>query len=152
MLFTSIYNGLAIGLAIVFMGNGVKVLMQEWQLDRQFIHFALVALIPLLFTVSLFFTLQMFQNVSMAVGPIAQYFKNLHYYSAMLHVLPAFNTLHFLTPSLCISPPTSLHVQYFKPHAVLIFDTPHSLVVLLCISSMHNRIFVNTTGSDHSRM
>ncbi|KAI6045766.1 hypothetical protein EDC04DRAFT_2888786 [Pisolithus marmoratus] len=128
MLFASIYNGFAVGLAIVFMGNGVKVLMQEWRLDGQFIHFALVALIPLLFAVSLFFALQMFQNVSMAVGPIAQYFKNSRYYSAVLHVLPAFDAPHFFTPSLCISPPTCPHVQYFEPHAVLIFDTPHSLV------------------------
>ncbi|KAI6044634.1 hypothetical protein EDC04DRAFT_2641341 [Pisolithus marmoratus] len=152
MLFASIYNGLAIGLTIVFMGNSIKVLMQEWQLDGQFIHFALIALIPLLFMVSLFFTLQMFQNISMAIGPIAQYFKNLRYYSAMLHVLPAFNAPHFLTPSLCISPPTCPHVQYFELHAVLIFDAPHSPVVPLHISSMHNRIFVNMTGSDHSRM
>ncbi|KAI6026515.1 glycosyl transferase family group 2-domain-containing protein [Pisolithus microcarpus] len=76
MLFASIYNGLAAGLAIVFMGNGVKVLLQEWRLDGQFVHFALVALVPFLFAVSLFFTLQIFQNVSMAIGPIAQYFKN----------------------------------------------------------------------------
>ncbi|KIO11572.1 hypothetical protein M404DRAFT_126638 [Pisolithus tinctorius Marx 270] len=83
MLFASIYNGLAAGLAIVFMGNGVKVLLQEWRLDGQFIHFALVILIPFLFAVSLFFTLQIFQNVSMAIGPIAQYFKNSRYYSAV---------------------------------------------------------------------
>ncbi|KAI6130943.1 glycosyl transferase family group 2-domain-containing protein [Pisolithus croceorrhizus] len=83
MLFASIYNGLAAGLAVVFMGNGVKVLLQEWRLDGQFIHFALVALIPFLFSVSLFFTLQIFQNVSMAIGPIAQYFKNSRYYSAV---------------------------------------------------------------------
>ncbi|KAI6037886.1 hypothetical protein EDC04DRAFT_2897053 [Pisolithus marmoratus] len=97
MLFISIYNGLATGLAIVFMGNGVKFLMQEWQLDRQFIHFTLIMLNPLLFVVSLFFTLQIFQNVSMAMGPIAQYFKNLCYYSAILHVLPAFNA-HISSP------------------------------------------------------
>ncbi|KAI6011910.1 hypothetical protein EDC04DRAFT_2762760 [Pisolithus marmoratus] len=54
MLFASIYNGLSAGLAIVFMGNSVKVLTQERRLDGQFIHFALVALIPLLFAVSLF--------------------------------------------------------------------------------------------------
>ncbi|KAI5996067.1 glycosyl transferase family group 2-domain-containing protein [Pisolithus marmoratus] len=83
MLFAPVYNGLATGLAIVFMGNGVKVLLQEWRLDGQFIHFALVVLIPLLFSVSLFFTIQIFQNISMAVGPIAQYFKNSRYYSAV---------------------------------------------------------------------
>ncbi|KAI5985428.1 hypothetical protein EDC04DRAFT_2913758 [Pisolithus marmoratus] len=107
MLFTSIYNGLATGLAIVFMGNGIKVLMQEWWLDGQFVHFTLVALIPLLFMVSLFFTLQIFQNVSMAIGPIAQYFKNLCYYSAMLHILPTFDAPHLL--------PFAMHIASYLP-------------------------------------
>ncbi|KAG6333925.1 hypothetical protein ID866_5165 [Astraeus odoratus] len=83
VLFAPVYNGLAAGLAVVFMGNGIKVLLQEWRLDGDFTHFALVALIPLLFAVSLFFTLQIIQNVSMAIGPIAQYFKNSRYYSAV---------------------------------------------------------------------
>lgn len=68
------------------MGSGVSILLQEWALDNDFIRFALAALIPLLFCVSLvrlafawpatcslishadlqFFSIQIIQNVSFA--------------------------------------------------------------------------------------
>lgn len=48
------------------MSAGVNILIQEWALDNQFIRFALVVLIPLLFSVSLFFCLQIVQNCSYA--------------------------------------------------------------------------------------
>ncbi|KAL4063684.1 glycosyl transferase family group 2-domain-containing protein [Scleroderma yunnanense] len=83
MLFAPVYNGLAAGLALVFMGNGIKVLLEEWRLDGSYTHFALIVLVPFLFSVALFFTLQIFQNISMAIGPIAQYFRNSRYYSAI---------------------------------------------------------------------
>lgn len=83
MLFAPAYNGLAAGLAVVFMGNAAKIVLQEWRLDGSYTHFALLALVPFLLAVSLFFTLQIFQNVSMAIGPIAQYFRNSRYYSAI---------------------------------------------------------------------
>ena len=67
----------------VFLGNGVNTLLIEWQLDNDFTRFALCALIPLLFAVSLFFCLQIFQNLCMAIGPIAQYHQNSKYYSAV---------------------------------------------------------------------
>lgn len=81
----------------------------EWVLDGNFTRFALCAVIPLLYCVSLvripflfiilplnlmtnleffpgvgvqFFTLQIVQNVTMMVGPIAHYHKNSKYYSA----------------------------------------------------------------------
>lgn len=60
------YNGLAAGLALVFMGNAVATLLKEWLLDGDFTRFALAAIIPLLFAVSLFFAIQIIQNVSMA--------------------------------------------------------------------------------------
>ena len=65
------------------MGNGVNTLLIEWQLDNDFTRFALCAIIPLLFAVSLFFSLQIFQNISMAIGPTAQYHENSKYYSAI---------------------------------------------------------------------
>lgn len=48
------------------MAAGVNILIQEWALDGQFIRFALVVLLPLLFSVSLFFTIQIVQNCSYA--------------------------------------------------------------------------------------
>ncbi|TFK37024.1 glycosyl transferase family group 2-domain-containing protein [Crucibulum laeve] len=82
-LYAPIYNGLAAGLAFVFIGNGVKTLLLEWALDGGFIRFALLAVAPLLYCVSLFFALQIVQNISMAIGPIAHFHENSKYYSAV---------------------------------------------------------------------
>lgn len=73
--FAPLYNGLAAGLSFLFIGNGVKILIREWLLDGDFTRFALCALIPLLFSVSLFFALQIIQNVTMACVsfPICSY-------------------------------------------------------------------------------
>ena len=76
-----------------------EILLVEWRQDGKFTHFALCAFIPLLCCVSLvrpwlsvfftvlrtshqFFCLQLIQNITMAVGPIAQYHQNSKYYSA----------------------------------------------------------------------
>ncbi|KAI0763980.1 glycosyl transferase family group 2-domain-containing protein [Trametes elegans] len=83
MLLAPIYNGLAAGLSIFFIGNGVNILLQEVQLDGNYIRFALCAVIPFFFCVSLFFSLQIMQNVSMCIGPIAQFHQNSKYYSAV---------------------------------------------------------------------
>ncbi|KAF8634047.1 hypothetical protein AX17_004311 [Amanita inopinata Kibby_2008] len=82
-LYASLYNGLAAGLAFVFVGNGIRTLIQEWSLDGQFMRFALCLTVPMLYCVSLFFTLQIVQNVTMAIGPIAHYHWNSKYYSAI---------------------------------------------------------------------
>ncbi|ESK90098.1 glycosyltransferase family 2 protein [Moniliophthora roreri MCA 2997] len=83
LLYAPVYNGLAAALAIVFMGNSVNSLIQEWLLDRSFIRLALIATLPFLFCVSLFFALQIIQNVSMMIGPVAQFHSNSKYYSAV---------------------------------------------------------------------
>ncbi|KAL4246764.1 Glycosyltransferase 2-like domain-containing protein [Abortiporus biennis] len=83
MIYAPIYNGLAAGLSIFFIANGINTILIEWQLDQDFTRFALFALLPLLFCVSLFFALQIFQNLSMAIGPIAHYHQNSKYYSAV---------------------------------------------------------------------
>ncbi|KAK0475534.1 glycosyl transferase family group 2-domain-containing protein [Armillaria novae-zelandiae] len=82
-LYAPFYNGLAAALALVFVGNGIKTLLMESLLDSTYMRFALFAVIPLLFCVSLFFTLQIVQNVTMAIGPIAHYHVNSKYYSAI---------------------------------------------------------------------
>ncbi|EEB96576.1 hypothetical protein MPER_04269, partial [Moniliophthora perniciosa FA553] len=55
-------------------GNSVNSLIQEWLLDRSFIRFALIATLPFIFCVSMFFALQIIQNVGMI---------NSKYYSAI---------------------------------------------------------------------
>ncbi|KAF8908094.1 glycosyl transferase family group 2-domain-containing protein [Gymnopilus junonius] len=81
-LYAPLYSGLAAGLSLFFVGNGFKQLLMEFWLDHEFVRFALVAVIPLLYCVSLFFALQIVQNITMIVGPIAHYHKNSKYYSA----------------------------------------------------------------------
>ncbi|KAG2368937.1 glycosyl transferase family group 2-domain-containing protein [Suillus spraguei] len=83
MLYAPIYNGLSAALALIFMGNGLSTILKEFRLDGNYTHFALCALMPLLFCVSLFFTLQILQSISFAVGPIAHYHQNSRYYSAI---------------------------------------------------------------------
>ncbi|CAL1710811.1 unnamed protein product [Somion occarium] len=78
MLYAPIYNGLAAGLSIFFIGNGINTILVEWQLDQNFTRFALFAVLPLLFCVAL-----IIQNVSMVIGPIAHYHENSKYYSAV---------------------------------------------------------------------
>ncbi|KAG1781357.1 glycosyl transferase family group 2-domain-containing protein [Suillus placidus] len=83
MLYAPVYNGLAAALAFVFIGNGLTTLLSEFRLDGNYTHFTLCALMPLLFCVSLFFTLQIMQNLTFAIGPIAHYHQNSRYYSAV---------------------------------------------------------------------
>ncbi|KZT25599.1 hypothetical protein NEOLEDRAFT_1065128 [Neolentinus lepideus HHB14362 ss-1] len=82
-IFAPIYNGLAAGLALFFIGNGISILIQEMLLDGTYIRFALCVTCPLLFCVSLFFALQIIQNVSMAIGPVAHFHENSRYFSAV---------------------------------------------------------------------
>ncbi|KAJ7489449.1 glycosyl transferase family group 2-domain-containing protein [Mycena latifolia] len=82
-LYAPVYNGLAAGLSFVFIGSGVKTLLMEWSLDGSFIRFALCAMIPLLWCVSLFFALQLIQNITMCIGPVAHFHENSKYYSAI---------------------------------------------------------------------
>jgi len=52
-LYASLYSGLAAGLAVLFVGNGLRTLLIEWRLDGGFVRFALLAALPLLYCVSL---------------------------------------------------------------------------------------------------
>ncbi|KAI0051592.1 hypothetical protein FA95DRAFT_1485075 [Auriscalpium vulgare] len=82
LLYAPFYNGLAAALSMVYVGNGIKILLVEWRQDGKFTHFALIGVLPLLFCVSLFFNIQIIQNLTMAFGPIAHYHDNSKYYSA----------------------------------------------------------------------
>ncbi|KAI0300105.1 glycosyl transferase family group 2-domain-containing protein [Multifurca ochricompacta] len=82
VLYAPFYNGLAAALSLIFVGNGIKILLVEWRQDGKFTHFVLCVFLPLLFCVSLFFCLQLILNITMAFGPIAQYHQNSKYYSA----------------------------------------------------------------------
>ncbi|KAE9409847.1 hypothetical protein BT96DRAFT_953206 [Gymnopus androsaceus JB14] len=94
-LYAPIYNGLAAGLALVFIGNGVKTLVladsptPEPVGASRYLRFVLAVTLPFLYCVSLFFTLQIIQNITMAFGPIAHYHENSRFYSAVPTPAPA---------------------------------------------------------------
>jgi cellulose synthase/poly-beta-1,6-N-acetylglucosamine synthase-like glycosyltransferase len=82
-LIAPIYNGLGVALALFFMGGGLRMLIMEFLLDGDFVRFALVATMPFLFCVSLFFSTSIVTNLAMVVGPVAQFHENSKYYSAV---------------------------------------------------------------------
>ncbi|KAJ3521320.1 hypothetical protein NM688_g9030 [Phlebia brevispora] len=81
-LFAPFYSGLSAAMSVFFVGSGVAILVEETVLDGLYTRFALLVTAPLLFCISLFFCLQMFGNLSMIIGPVAQYHQNSKYYSA----------------------------------------------------------------------
>jgi len=82
MLLGPLYAGSGAGLALFFTMSGIGVLLQEYALDKNPIRFALVATLPVIFCISIFFCLQLIGNISLILGPVAQYHQNSAYYSA----------------------------------------------------------------------
>ncbi|KAF9473864.1 hypothetical protein BDN70DRAFT_352918 [Pholiota conissans] len=78
-----VYAGLGAGLAAYFMTSGVAVLLEEYALDHDATRFALVATLPVIFCVSIFFCLQLIGNICLILGPVAQYHENSMFYSAI---------------------------------------------------------------------
>ncbi|TFK36441.1 glycosyl transferase family group 2-domain-containing protein [Crucibulum laeve] len=83
MLYGPFYAGCGAALSTYFMSSGVSVLLQEFALDRDPTRFALLVTLPIIYSVSLFFCLQLVGNISLIFGPVAQYHENSQYYSAM---------------------------------------------------------------------
>ena len=67
----------------VFICNGIGSLIKQWLLDGSYMHFVLAATTPALWCISLFFSLQIMQNFTMILGPVAHYHTNSKYYSAI---------------------------------------------------------------------
>lgn len=82
-LIAPLYSGLGCALSIFFVGSGVSMLLQESLLDGYWMRFALLVTAPFNFCVSLFFSMQIINNLGMICGPVAQYHENSRYYSAV---------------------------------------------------------------------
>ncbi|KAJ6615839.1 glycosyl transferase family group 2-domain-containing protein [Mycena sp. CBHHK59/15] len=78
-----LYAGCGAALAAYFMLAGTSVLLEEFALDGDATRFALLVTLPVIFCVSLFFCLQLVGNISLVLGPIAQYHENSAFYSAV---------------------------------------------------------------------
>ncbi|KAF9220634.1 hypothetical protein BS17DRAFT_739077 [Gyrodon lividus] len=81
-LYAPFYCGSAVALSAFFIGSGTAVLLAEWLQDDNYVRFALLATAPFLFCIALFFCLQLVGNLSLVLGPVAQYHENSRYYSA----------------------------------------------------------------------
>ncbi|KAK0192967.1 glycosyl transferase family group 2-domain-containing protein [Armillaria mellea] len=77
------YAGCGAAMALYFVGAGVSILLGEYALDHNLTRFALVITLPVIFCVSLFFCLQLIGNISLIIGPVAQYHENSAFYSAV---------------------------------------------------------------------
>ncbi|CAK5262707.1 unnamed protein product [Mycena citricolor] len=77
------YAGCGAGLAAYFVMSGVSVLLEEYALDGDPRRFALMLTLPVIFCVSIFFCLQLVGNISLVIGPVAQYHENSAFYSAV---------------------------------------------------------------------
>ncbi|KAJ7234454.1 glycosyl transferase family group 2-domain-containing protein [Mycena rebaudengoi] len=78
-----IYAGCGAALAAYFMLSGTSVLLEEFALDGDPKRFILLLTLPIIFCVSLFFCLQLIGNISLIIGPVAQYHENSAFYSAV---------------------------------------------------------------------
>ncbi|KAJ7705084.1 glycosyl transferase family group 2-domain-containing protein [Mycena olivaceomarginata] len=78
-----LYAGCGAGLAGYFVLSGVSVLLKEYALDGDPTRFALMVTLPVIFCVSIFFCLQLVGNISLIIGPVAQYHENSAFYSAV---------------------------------------------------------------------
>ncbi|KAJ7829002.1 glycosyl transferase family group 2-domain-containing protein [Mycena olivaceomarginata] len=82
-----LYAGCGAGLAGSrlpdFVLSGVSVLLKEYALDGDLTRFALMVTLPVIFCVSIFFCLQLVGNISLIIGPVAQYHENSAFYSAV---------------------------------------------------------------------
>ncbi|KAH8835947.1 glycosyl transferase family group 2-domain-containing protein [Flagelloscypha sp. PMI_526] len=80
ILFDPFYAGCGAALAAYFSTSGVSVLLEEYALDGDMTRFALVATLPIILAISIFFCLQLVGNISLIFGP---YHENSKFYSAI---------------------------------------------------------------------
>ncbi|KAJ7732133.1 glycosyl transferase family group 2-domain-containing protein [Mycena metata] len=78
-----LYAGCGAALAAYFCLSGLSVLLEEYALDHDPTRFALLVTLPVIFCVSIFFCLQLVGNLSLIIGPVAQYHQNSAFYSAV---------------------------------------------------------------------
>jgi cellulose synthase/poly-beta-1,6-N-acetylglucosamine synthase-like glycosyltransferase len=77
------YAGCGAALSAYFVFSGIAGLLEEYALDGNTSRFALVLTLPVIFCVSIFFCLQLVGNISLVLGPVAQYHENSAFYSAI---------------------------------------------------------------------
>lgn len=139
------FSGLSICLGICLLG-GVYVgkLVREVALDGDYIRLALVAPVPLLFMISLFFFQTIFSSLFQMIGPIGGAFTNSRFYSCKKPSLQQAYAEGFVPPRVSIQMPV-----YKEGLESVIIPTVRSLQAAISFYENHGgsaNIFINDDG------
>lgn len=140
-----IFSGMSVCLAICLLG-GVYVgkLVREIVLDGQWVRLALVAPLPLLFCISLFFFQTIFSGLFQMIGPIGGAFTNSRFYSCKKPSLQQAYAEGFAPPKITIQMPV-----YKEGLESVIKPTVRSLQAAISYYESHGgsaNIFINDDG------
>lgn len=140
-----VFSGLALCMAICLLG-GVYVgkLVREVMLDGEYVQLALVAPLPLLFFISLFFFNTIFSSLFQIIGPIGGAFTNSRFYSYRKPSLQQAYDAGFVPPRVTIQMPV-----YKEGLESVILPTIRSLQAAISYYESHGgsaNIFVNDDG------
>ncbi|KAM0714475.1 hypothetical protein Q7P37_010262 [Cladosporium fusiforme] len=140
-----IFSGLAVCMAVCLLG-GVYIgkIIREIVLDGNYIRLALVAPIPLLFFISLFFFQTIFSSLFQMIGPIGGAFTNSRFYSYRKPSLQQAFGQGFVPPKISIQMPV-----YKEGLDSVIIPTIRSLQAAISYYESHGgsaNIFINDDG------
>lgn len=140
-----VFSGLSVCLAVCLLG-GVYVgkLVREIVLDGNWVRLALVAPLPLLFCISLFFFQTIFSSLFQMIGPIGGAFTNSRFYSPKKPSLQQAFAEGFVPPKVTIQMPV-----YKEGLDSVIIPTVRSLQAAISYYESHGgsaNIFINDDG------
>lgn len=142
---SAFFVGLAVCLAIcLLLGVFVGKLISECMLDGSYVRLALLAPVPLLICISLFFFQVIFTNIFQMVGPIGGSTTNSRYYSCYKPNLRRAYADGFVPPKITIQMPV-----YKEGMDTVIIPTVRSLQAAISYYESHGgsaSIFVNDDG------
>lgn len=142
---SAVYMGLAVGVAIFFiLKASILELIIECLLDGTYLRLAILATVPLLLCVSLFFFLIVTSNAFQMFGPIGGQKKNSRYYSCIKPSLRQAYMCGFQPPHITIQVPV-----YKEGLDTVIVPTVRSLQAAISYYESHGgtaSIFINDDG------
>ncbi|KAF8437732.1 glycosyl transferase family group 2-domain-containing protein [Terfezia claveryi] len=142
---SAIYIGLSTALVIILLcGFSVRTLLVECLVDGYYVRFALLASIPIVMTLTLFFSIVMFSNVFQLFGPVTNLQTNSRYFSAKAPNLTLAYQQGFAPPHITIQMPV-----YKESLAGVIRPTVTSLKAAISQYELQGgtaNIFINDDG------
>ncbi|KAF3283186.1 hypothetical protein TWF970_001165 [Orbilia oligospora] len=143
--YTSIYLGIAMAaVAVLVLGQLVRVLLMETLADQYYIRFALVAAIPILLPLTWFFAGTFIIFIAQTIGPIGGLRENSRFYSARPPNVQQATKVGFKPPHITIQMPV-----YKESLSVVIKPTVDSLKQAISQYELQGgsaSIFINDDG------